>query len=107
MSRELFDSLEEKQKKVLLSVSDLGLKEKKLCDEINAKKPTESGTLFTEGAVTVCEDEDDWLIITLKERKELDKVKDEIAKKLNEALDLGLGFLGLVQRQCENYKVKV
>ncbi len=91
----------------MLSLGGLGKEERKLCDKINAKMPTESGVLPVDGGVTLCEDKDDWIVITLKERKELDEVTNKIKRELNKALDLGLGFLRLIQNQCKNYEIKV
>jgi len=106
ISKELINSLTEEQRKVLSALADLAEEEKKLCDEINARRPTESGILMEGGAITVCEDEDDWKVITLGFRMKLEKVRNTIKQTLNEALDSGLAYLGVIQRQCANYDVK-
>ncbi len=107
LSEELVDSLPKEQQMLLFELASLAEKEKKIVDEINSKRPTADGILvLSGGAATVCEDEDDWRIITMNERQEWNRIKENIADNLNKALDLGLGFLGLIQRQCSNYGVK-
>jgi len=107
LSEKLFDSLVKEQQESLLALLDLADKEKKLCDKINSKRPTESGIVREGSAITLCQDDDDWLVITMKERSEREEVREEIKDNLNKSLDLGLGFLGLTQRQCKEYKVKI
>jgi hypothetical protein len=100
------NSLTEGQRKILSALADSAEEEKKLCEEINARRPTESGILMEGGAIIVCEDEDDWRVITLGSRVKLEKVRNTIKQTLNEALDSGLAHLGVIQRQCANYGVK-
>lgn len=59
-------------------VAKLREEEKRLVDKINACKPNASGILQMEGAITVCEDEVDWLVITFREREELGRVRRRI-----------------------------
>ncbi len=106
LSEKLINSLSEEQRQILFTLTDLAEEEQKLVDEINARRPTPSGILQIGGAITVCEDEDDWRVITMGLRQERRKVKEKIATNLNKALDSGLGFLGIIQRQCVNYDVK-
>ena len=87
-------------------MSELAEKEEKLVNEINARKPTESGILNTDGGLTICEDEDDWKVITLGFHNELETVNSKIKQTLEDALDNGLGSLGIIQRQCSNFNVK-
>jgi len=106
LSEELLKSLTEEQHKILYDLKVLAEEEERLCDEINARRPTESGILMEGGAITLCEDEDDWKVITLGSRMKLNRVQAKIKETLNEALDCGLAHLGLIQRQCNNYGVK-
>jgi hypothetical protein len=107
LSEKLMMSLSDKQKQILFNLSDLHDKAEGLVKKINACKPTPSGILgFSDGAVTVCETEDDWKIITLKERQELKEVQKEMAALLDKALDLGMGGLGIIQKNCAAFKVK-
>lgn len=107
LSKEAFSSLKEKEQNTLLKLIELLEKEKEIIEKINAKRPTESGALFVNGGVTLCEDEDDWVVITLKERGELKEVKEKAIDFLNKSLDLGLGFLSLVQNQCPFHGIEV
>lgn len=110
LTEKLVNSLPKKQQDILFTLADLAEEEKQIVGKINSKRPTASGILAVstpEGpGLTVCEDEDDWVIITMKERDEWKKIKERIAINLDKALDLGLGYLGLIQRQCKNYGVK-
>lgn len=105
LSEELMDSLSRKQGQILTSLADLAEEEQKLISEINALAPTPSGVLMVGGALTLCEDEDDWRVITMRQREALKRVRDRIKTFLSEALDCGMGCLGLIQRQCPNYGV--
>ena len=107
LSEELRESLSKEEYVILSTLFNLAEEEKRLNDAINSKRPTPSGTLVMPGgALTVCEDEDDWRVITMKERLELKGVRAKITAALDKALDSGLGYLGLIQRQCANYGVK-
>jgi len=106
ISEKLLKSLTKEQYEILYNLKVLAEEEKRLCDEINTRRPTKSGILMEEGAITICEDEDDWKVATLRFRLELEKVQKKIKQNLEKALDCGLGYLGLIQRQCTNYGVK-
>ena len=105
VSEKLMGSLSWKQGQILTSLADLAEKEQALISEINSLAPTPSGVLRVGVGITICEDEDDWRVITMGQRGELRKVKDRIKVALSTALDEGMGCLGLVQRQCSNYEV--
>jgi hypothetical protein len=107
LSKEAFYSLKKEEQNTLLKLIELLEKEEKIIKKINAKRPTEDGALFVNNGVTLCEDEDDWLVITIKERGELKKSKEKVIDFLNKSLDLGLGFLSLVQRQCPFHGIEV
>ncbi len=107
LSKEVYSSLKEEEQEILFKLIELLEEEKEISQKINAKRPTESGALFINGEVTLCEDEDDWIVITIKERKELEEVKEKAIVFLNKSLDLGLGFLGLVQKQCPFHSIEV
>ena len=108
LSKEILRSLSKAQMDLLSSLGNLAEVENKVAKSINEKMPTESGVLgLSVGVIAICEDEDDWLVITAKERQKQKFIRQEIAQKLSEALDLGLGPLGFIQRQCKNYKVEI
>jgi len=105
LSKELMDSLSWQQGQVLTYLADLAEEEQKLISEINSLAPTPSGILHMGIGITVCEDEDDWRVITMGQREKLRKVRDKLKMVLGKALDEGMGCLGLIQRQCSNYNV--
>ena len=105
LSEEIMDSLSQEQGQILTTLADLAGQEQNLINEINALAPTPSGILMIEGALTVCEDEDDWKVITMRQRGALREVREKMKVTLNKALDCGMGYLGLIQRQCPNYGV--
>lgn len=107
LTKEVIGSLNNEQKEVLKALSELAEKEKEICDKINVRQPNRTGVVVVEGGVTVCEDKDDFIVITAGLRQELEKVRNEIKKKLEEALDLDLVHLGIIQRQCLNYGVNL
>jgi len=78
VSEELVDSLSYRQGQILTSLADLAEGEQRLIKEINALAPTPSGVLVIGNALTVCEDEDDWKVITMGQREKLRKVRDKI-----------------------------
>lgn len=106
ISEEVMNSLSREQREILSILQNLDKEGKRLVDKINAKRPTPSGILQIRGGITVCEDEDDWKVITMNSRWELKRVREQIKAKLNEALDHGLGFLDLIQRGCAIYDIK-
>ena len=107
LSEKLMMSLSDEQKQILFDLAELHDKAEKLVKKINACKPTSSGILsFSDGSITICETEDDWKIITLKERQELKEVQKEMATLLDKALDLGMGALGIIQKNCAIFNVK-
>ena len=61
-------------------LAELQKKEKELVDRINACRPTRSGILQVGGGITVCEDDDDWRVITMGDRMKLSDVRSEIAR---------------------------
>jgi len=66
-------------------------------------------------ALSVCENWDDFTVINAFKPpekqdpiyREVMETKRQIKQTLEESIKLGLGHLGLIQRQCENYQVKM
>lgn len=106
VSEEVMNSLSRKQREIISILQNLDKEGKRLVDKINARRPTPSGILQIGGGVTLCEDEDDWKVITMESRWKLKEVKEQMKAKLDEALDQGLGFLGLIQNGCAIYDIK-
>ena len=59
-------------------LTELREEEKRLVNKINACEPTPSGILQMGGTITVCEDEDDWKVITMGDRMTLKRVQEQI-----------------------------
>lgn len=51
------------------------------------------------------EDPEVLALITIKERYKLGNISEQIRRTLRRALDVGLGHLAVIQRQCQIYKV--
>jgi hypothetical protein len=44
-------------------------------------------------------------LVTIKERYKLGNVREQVRRALRRAIDLGLGHLALIQRQCQVYQI--
>jgi len=53
--------------------------------------------------LTICEDEDDARVISAAERQKLQGVREQMKTYMQEAVRLGMGSLGIVQRSYEHY----
>ncbi len=100
------DSLTDEQRRILRELTNLNAKAACFQEKLDALRPTENGIVIIGGAFTVCETEDDFIIISAVVRQELERAVEKIKEKLNEALDNKLGHLGIIQRQCKAYGVK-
>ena len=58
---------------------------------------------FSDGSRTLCENEDDALIISLKPRMRLEDVKKDIKKYLKQTVGLGMRDLAIVQNNYKHY----
>ncbi|MEK7447411.1 MAG: hypothetical protein AAB632_01230 [Patescibacteria group bacterium] len=103
ISNELIAELNEDQLNILGKLDELTTKGAELEKQIAARRPNASG-VFNDGyAVTICEDEDDFIIITAGLRHELDGVVKETRKVLGDAIMNGLSHLGIIQRVSIQY----
>jgi len=95
----------EEQKNLLFSLAETAEEEKKYVNEVNRiYKSMKSGVHSSDGiSVTPCETEDDAMIISIGPRQELKRVREQMKKYLEEAVGLGMGHLGIVQRNYEHY----
>jgi len=66
-------------------------------------------------AISICEDWDDLAVQNMFKppeeqhpiyREKIER-REQIKETLKKSLNLGLGYLGLIQRQCKNYRVEV
>jgi len=92
----------------------LGEKEKEVDKKV--QRLFEKGAYSEDGtSLTPCEDWDDFKVINMFAPPEKQhplyrrtmEVRKQIRETLRESLELGLGHLGLIQRQCKNYQVKI
>jgi len=96
------------QKKIIFAFVDLAKKESELCEKINKIFASiQKGRYSSEGgSISVCEDEDDALIISMEPRNELESVRKEISSLMQKALDLGMENVGLIKRNADYYIYK-
>jgi len=114
LNENVFNSLNSEQQENLKKILTLAEKEKQVYGK--AQKLFEKGSYSEDGvSITVCEDWDDFHVINAfkppeKQHpiyREIKEVKKQIRETLKESLELELGHLGLIQRQCKNYQVKM
>ena len=102
---EMVNSLSGEQKQILINLDRLVKEEQRLIDEIESRRPTPSGIVRLPEGITVCEDEDDWRVITARSRLNLKRIREEIVQTLKKALNCGLAHLEVIQKQCANYGI--
>lgn len=102
---EFLKNANDNQKELLFHLGEAAKKEDELCKKINSVfNSIKSGVYSPDGfGITVCEDEDDALIISAKDREELEKVKGMMKGYMIEAINLGMGNLGIIQRNYKEY----
>jgi hypothetical protein len=95
----------EEQKGLLCNISDAAEQEQKCADEVNRiYSSMRSGLYSPDGyGVTVCEDEDDAMVISAGPRQKLGDAKKHLKEYMIEAVKLGMGHLGFIQRNYEHY----
>jgi len=103
LTEAILNNLSTEERKVFRQLHELITKEHSLCEEINARKPRESGYFMEGGALVPCADEDDWKVVTFKFREDLSNVRKKIARTLERAVELDLDRFGVIQRQVKNY----
>jgi len=113
LTDDVLKSLKPEQLNNLKRLRELGEKEQQAYEK--AERLFERGSYLENGAVTICEDWDDFKVINAfappeKQHptyREIMEAKEQIKQTLGESLRLGLGHLGLIQRQCKNYEVNM
>ncbi len=95
----------DEQKDLLFKVGEAAKQEKKYVDEINRIYGSiKSGVHSPDGfSITLCEDEDDAVVISMGPRRELKRVKEQMRTYMKEAVELGMEHLGIIQRHYEHY----
>ncbi|MBW3005095.1 hypothetical protein KY310_04655 [Candidatus Woesearchaeota archaeon] len=94
------------QKDLLNKIMVAATKEQDLAKEVNAvyaaAKP--GGLHSPDGiSLTVCEDEDDAKIVSLGSRMKLEETRAQIKRYMQEAVKIGMGHLGIINRNYEHY----
>ena len=104
---EFLKTANDEQISLLFELADLAEKEKELAEKINKIYSSVNKGIYSDGkGITLCEDEDDANVISLGSRLELKDVRYEIAGLLKKAVnDLGMGDVGIIQRQYKNYVI--
>jgi hypothetical protein len=117
LTDDVIKRLTQEQKQNLAKLYELGMKEKQVDEKI--RKIFEKGFQcepYRDGlAISVCEDWDDFNVINAFKPPEgqhplyrdMKEVREQIRETLRESLKLGLGYLGIIQRQCKNYQVEL
>jgi hypothetical protein len=112
-----YEKLTPEQKEVIKKLFGLALKEGQVEEKIQEQfKKGFKYEPFGDGlAISVLEDEDDFRVRNaFKETNDQDplyreriKIKEDIKSTLGEAVSLNLGYLGIIQRSCSKYNVKM
>lgn len=104
---DFIDTATEEQKELLFKLTDTVAEETKLVDKINGIYGSKKEGIYSEGgAVTLCENDEDAFLIAFKPKQELEKVREKIKGYMEKAIELGMGHLGLIQRNYEFYVKK-
>ena len=92
------------QRELLFDMTRWAGYEKKYADEVKKIYDSIKSEVYSsDGAVTLCEDEDDARVISMGPRQKLKKVRDIMKEHMEKAVELGMGHLGVIQRNYENY----
>lgn len=92
------------QRNVLFELSDLAKREDELSKKINAiHDSVKNGVFMENGAIALCEDEDDAMVISIGPTMELKRIREQMKKCMRKAVQLGIGHLGLIQRNYTSY----
>jgi hypothetical protein len=117
LTDEVIKSLTAEQKKNLVKIYDLAIREGQVCEKI--EKMFKKGFRYEphgDGlALSICENEDDFRVMNAfkpaEEQhplyRERNEVRESIRETLRESLKLDLGHLGVIQRHCKNYGVEL
>ncbi len=101
---DFWKSAKESQKEIILKISELYEKEKRLEEKIKGiSYSKEYGIFMDDYSLTVCEDEDDTAIIYLRLKKELKKVRAELKDCMKTAVKCNMEKLDFIQKNYEKY----
>lgn len=111
LSEEVIAGLTEDQLTVLQDLGELAAKQFKLSREIESftsqllATQKQMGFQPKTSPTGLHEDPELLSLITIKERFKLSNVTEQIRRTLKRAVDVGLGKLAVIQRQCKLYNV--
>jgi hypothetical protein len=103
---EFLKNASEEQKNTLVEISDLAEQEHTYTQKINTaiEAVNGKGVYSSDGvSLTLCEDEDDFAVITANDRMKLQRIRKRISEIYDRAINLGMGDLGIIQRHYEHY----
>lgn len=103
--------LTDEQMTLLQELGELAAKKLKVSRQIQDFTGEIQGSLRTMGFQTkdepeaLHEDPEVVALVTIKERFKLGNIREQVRRTLRRAVDMGLGNLALIQRQCKIYGV--
>ena len=112
LTNDLIYKLTDEQRAILSELADIAAKELNLTQEINevTQQVRESHKVMgfepkKAQPESLAEDPEVDVLITSKPRYKIEDVREQIRRTLQKAVELGLGNLAIIQRQCKNYGV--
>jgi hypothetical protein len=112
LSDEVISKLSDEQLTVLQDLGELAAKKLKLASLIEQYTQQVTASQKTMGFQTkddptgLHEDPEVLSLVTIKERYKITNISEQIRRTLHRAVDVGLGHLAIVQRQCQVYGVE-
>jgi hypothetical protein len=103
--KDFLKNANDKQMGLLEKLTETAKKEDELCKKINAVyNSIPSGFYAPAGCgIIPCESEDDAILISAKDQEELNGIKETMKGYMIEAVNLGMGNLGIIQRNYKEY----
>jgi hypothetical protein len=112
LSDEVISKLSDEQLTVLQDLGELAAKKLKLASLIEQFTQKVTASQNTMGFQTkeepggLHEDPEVLSLVTIKERYKITNISEQIRRTLRRAVDVGLGNLAIIQRQCQVYGVE-
>ena len=110
LTNELIYKLTDEQRAILSELAEIAARELALTQQINEVaqqvRQTHQALGFEPQSSqprNLAEDPEVEVLITSKPRYDFESVREQIRRTLNRAVELGLGNLAIIQRQCKNY----
>ena len=95
----------DEQMELLHSISEAAEQEQVFANRVTAVYGSiERGVHSPDGfSIGLCEDEDDARVISAGPRHELQRVREQMKSYMEQAVGLGMGNLGIIERNYEGY----